>query len=69
VVIHRFAGSGPGVACSIKKFLVRIDHEVPAEFAVHIVLDNASTHKTPAIKRWLLARPRFVLDFIAPCGN
>jgi transposase len=27
------------------------------------VLDNASTHKTPAIKRWLAAHPRFVLHF------
>jgi len=27
------------------------------------VLDNASTHKTPAVKRWLLAHPRFVLHF------
>ena len=28
-----------------------------------LVLDNASTHKTPAVKRWLLAHPRFVLHF------
>jgi transposase len=27
------------------------------------VLDNASTHKTPAIQRWLVAHPRFVLRF------
>jgi len=26
-------------------------------------LDNASTHKTPTIKRWLLAHPRFQLHF------
>jgi transposase len=30
---------------------------------VHLILDNASTHKTPAIKRWLVAHPRFVLHF------
>jgi transposase len=30
---------------------------------VHVVLDNASTHKTPAIKRWLAAHPRFALHF------
>ena len=30
---------------------------------MHVVLDNASTHKTPTIKRWLLAHPRFVLHF------
>jgi len=44
-------------AIEFKKFLATIDREVPAEFDVHVVLDNASTHKTPAIKRWLLATP------------
>lgn len=50
-------------AIEFKKFLQKIDKEVPAEYAVHVVLDNASTHKTPAVKRWLLAHPRFVLHF------
>jgi len=36
---------------------------VPAELDVHVVLDNASTHKTPAIKRWLAGHPRFILHF------
>ena len=27
------------------------------------MLDNASTHKTPAVKRWLTNHPRFVLHF------
>jgi DDE superfamily endonuclease len=30
---------------------------------VHLVLENSSTHKTPAIQRWLAAHPRFVLHF------
>ena len=30
---------------------------------MHLILDNASTHKSPLIKRWLLAHPRFVLHF------
>jgi transposase len=46
-----------------KKFLQTIDREVPAELDVHVVLDNSSTHKTPAVKQWLLAHPRFVLHF------
>jgi transposase len=50
-------------AIEFKNFLIKIDREVPAEFDVHVVLDNASTHKTPAVKRWLLAHPRFVLHF------
>jgi transposase len=50
-------------AIEFKKFLQQIDAEVPAELNVHLVLDNASTHKTPAIQRWLAAHPRFVLHF------
>jgi transposase len=50
-------------AIEFKKFLQTIHAEVPDEFDVHVVLDNASTHKTPAIKRWLAAHPRFVLHF------
>jgi transposase len=50
-------------AIEFKKFLVQIEHEVPEHLDVHLVLDNASTHKTPPIKRWLAAHPRFVLHF------
>ncbi len=45
------------------KFLRLIDREVPKELEVHVVVDNSSTHKTPAVKRWLLAHPRFVFHF------
>src|SRR3954464_12172705 len=41
-------------AIALKKFLQPIDRAVPTDLAVHLVLDNSSTHKTPAIKRWLL---------------
>lgn len=44
-------------------FLKKIDAEVPADLDCHVVLDNASTHKTPAVKRWLTTHPRFVLHF------
>jgi transposase len=50
-------------AIEFKKFLQTIDREVPTELAVHLVLDNSSTHKTPAIRAWLAAHPRFVLHF------
>ena len=40
-----------------------IDESVPAELAVHAVLDNSSTHKTPAIRDWLLKHPRFTFHF------
>ena len=44
-------------------FLKKIDAEVPADLDCHVVLDNASTHNTPAVKRWLTNHPRFVLHF------
>jgi transposase len=50
-------------AVEFKKFLNTIDKNVPAELDVHLVIDNASTHKTPAIKKWLLAHPRFHVHF------
>jgi transposase len=50
-------------AIEFKKFLQTLDCEVPAELDVHVILDNSSTHKTPAVKKWLLAHPRFVLHF------
>src|ERR1044072_6297434 len=50
-------------AIEFKKFLTTLDREVPTGLDVHVVLDNASTHQTPAIKRWLTAHPRFVLHF------
>jgi transposase len=50
-------------AIEFKQFLSTLDREVPAELDVHVVLDNSSTHKTPAIQKWLTAHPRFVLHF------
>src|SRR4051812_7050111 len=50
-------------AIEFKQFLQTIDREVPVELDIHVVLDNSSTHKTPAIQKWLIAHPRFVLHF------
>jgi transposase len=44
-------------------FLREIDANVPAPFEVHVVLDNLSTHKSSAVHRWLIRRPRFHLHF------
>jgi transposase len=46
-----------------RKFLAKIDAEVPAGLAVHLVCDNYGTHKTPAVKTWLAAHPRFQMHF------
>ena len=42
-----------------KKFLTKINTEVAADLQVHLVCDNYGTHKSPAIKKWLAAHPRF----------
>jgi len=45
------------------KFLDLIDDNVPEGLDVHVVVDNASTHKTPAVHTWLLRHPRFTFHF------
>ena len=46
-----------------KKFLDAIDHAVPQDLDVHLILDNYQTHKTPLIRNWLAKRPRYHLHF------
>jgi transposase len=49
------------------QFLKTIDTNAPPVLDLHLILDNYGTHKTPAIKRWLLRHPRFHLHF-TPTG-
>ena len=46
-----------------RKFLIKIDNEVPADLDIHLVCDNYGTHKTPAIRKWLTDHPRFHMHF------
>ncbi|MEV7571458.1 IS630 family transposase [Streptomyces tanashiensis] len=50
-------------AAEFKKFLTKLDKEVPTDLQIHLILDNYATHKTPDIKRWLLGHSRFHLHF------
>ncbi|MPV35930.1 IS630 family transposase [Georgenia subflava] len=50
-------------AVEFKKFLAKIDTEVPDHLDVHLVCDNYSTHKHPTVSRWLEAHPRFHMHF------
>jgi transposase len=50
-------------AVEFKRFLDRVDSQVPARLQVHVICDNSSTHKTPAIQRWLVRHPRFHVHF------
>lgn len=45
------------------EFLREIDKNVAPGLQVHIVLDNLSTHKSPAVHRWLIRHPRCHLHF------
>ncbi len=48
------------------KFLDHVDASLVKEpgVSIHLVLDNYATHKTPAVKRWLLRHPEYHLHFI-----
>ena len=55
-------------AVEFKKFLAKLDAQIPAELDVHLICDNLATHKTPAIRTWLARHPRFHLHF-TPTGS
>jgi transposase len=50
-------------ASEFKKFLAKLDKEVPADLDVHLICDNYTTHKHPTVQRWLAAHPRFHMHF------
>jgi transposase len=50
-------------AVEFKKFLAKIDSEVPDDLDVHLVCDNYGTHKSPAIRAWLAKHPRFHVHY------
>jgi transposase len=47
-----------------RKFLIKLEREVPAGLDVHLVCDNYATHKTDTIQAWLAAHPRFHMHFV-----
>ncbi|WP_406170467.1 transposase [Streptomyces sp. NBC_00996] len=55
-------------AAEVKKFLIRIDNEVPAQLQIHLLCDEYGTHNTPAIKTWPAKHPRFQMHF-TPTGS
>jgi transposase len=50
-------------AVEFRKFLAKIDAEVPDGLEVHLVCDNYGTHKSPTVMKWLEAHPRFTMHF------
>src|SRR6266567_4205224 len=47
-----------------RKFLVKLDKQVPATLDVQLICDNSATHKSDTIQRWLATHPRFHLHFV-----
>jgi transposase len=45
------------------KFLRQLETQVPADLQIHLVVDNASTHKRAEVRRWLASQRRARLPF------
>jgi transposase len=56
-------------AVEFRAFLDQIERSVPPDLDIHLVLDNASTHKAPLIQQWLVKRPRYHLHFTPTSGS
>ncbi|HEY0541049.1 MAG TPA: IS630 family transposase [Actinoallomurus sp.] len=50
-------------ASEFKKFLAKIDKQVPPDLDIHLICDNYGTHKHPTVVKWLDAHPRFHMHF------
>lgn len=50
-------------AAEFRKFLDEIEKNVPRDLDIHIVMDNASSHKTKLIRDWFAKRPRWHRHF------
>jgi transposase len=50
-------------AQEFRKFLDEIERNVPVDLDVHVVMDNASSHKTKLIRNWFAKRPRWHRHF------
>ncbi|MGH6815890.1 MAG: IS630 family transposase, partial [Hyphomicrobiaceae bacterium] len=42
-----------------RRFLGEVERNVPADLDIHIIMDNASSHKTKLIRNWFAKRPRW----------
>lgn len=45
------------------KFLDQLEHDVPPDLEVHLIVDNYSTHKSAAVQRWLKPKRRRRFQF------
>ena len=45
------------------RFLNAVEAQVPAEKAIHAIVDNYATHKHPKVRQWLARHPRWTFHF------
>jgi transposase len=45
------------------RFLNRIERQVPADKAIHVILDNYAAHKKDKVRAWLARHPRWTFHF------
>ena len=50
-------------ADEFRRFLDVVEKNVPADLDIHVVMDNASSHKTQMIRDWFAKRPRWHAHF------
>ncbi len=50
-------------AGELRRFLGMVEKNVPAGLDVHVVMDNASSHKTALIRNWFAKRPSWQAHF------
>lgn len=50
-------------ATDLVDFLRDLDAKVEPDLDIHVVLDNLSAHKAPAVQRWLVRHPRVHFHF------
>ena len=50
-------------AQEFRKFLDEVERNAPANLDIHIVMDNASSHKTKLIRAWFAKRQRWHVHF------
>jgi transposase len=50
-------------AQEFRRFLDTVEKNVPGDLDIHVVMDNASSHKTKLIRGWFAKRPRWHVHY------
>ena len=50
-------------AVEFRRFLDTVEKNVPRDLDIHVVMDNASSHKTKLIRDWFARRPRWHMHY------